>query len=263
MTMHYRGYRSHDAGERLSSRREPEAQGTKMVNHIPHAKPQVTARSWMYRNLKVGILEVQGYHPVSWPERLENGLGSLHVKMGELHPPVEAREIDDRSPTPGDFGGDKEATVKPRRRRCDLDGLLLHQGGHLVRQSQPPDGIGAVAGKGEWNRGERGHRTVRDPIPVAQDLDYPSIGSPRLPDLPMFCETPPNLARRGTWFLSAKTPGGLHSRRSRRVKPDSLRRSRGRARLPTATLRRRRAGWRTGRAEPATLRTGTGRSDIY
>ena len=224
--MHYRRYRSHDAGERLRGRREPEAQGPKLVHRIPHAKHQVMARSWMHRNLEVGILEVQGYHPVPWPETLENRLGSLHVKMGKLHSTIEAREIDDRPPTPGDLEGDKEATVKPRERRRDLDGLLLHQGGHRVRQSQPPDGIGAVAGKGERNRGERGLQTERDPIPVEQDLDYPSIGSPRLPDLPMFHETPPYLARRGTWLLSPKTLGGFQSgRRSRRVKPDPLRRA--------------------------------------
>ena len=113
MTMHNHRDRSHDAGERLRCRRETEAQGAKLVHRIPHAKPQVTARSWMYRNLEIGILEVQGYHPVPWAERLENGLGSLHVRMGELHPTVEAREIDDWSPTPADLGGNKEATVKP------------------------------------------------------------------------------------------------------------------------------------------------------
>ena len=41
---------------------------------------------------------------------------------------------------------------------------------------------------------ERGPRPKRDPIPVAQDLDYPGIGSPRLPNLPMLRETPPYLA---------------------------------------------------------------------
>ena len=115
--------------------------------------------------------------------------------------------------------GVTEAIVKPRGRRRDLYGLLLHQGGHRIRQSQPPDGIGAVAGKGDWNMRGRGPRTKRDPIPVVQDLDYPGIGSPRLPNLPMLRETHPYIARRGTWLLSPKTlVRGLQSgRRSRRV----------------------------------------------
>ena len=157
--------------------------------------------------------------------------------MGELHPTAEAREIDNRSPTPGDLGGDKEATVKPWGRRRNLDDLLLHQGGHRVRQSQPPDGIGAGSGKGERNRGERGPRTERDPIPVAQDLDYPSIGSSRLPDLPIFARHPPTLRDEGHGSYLRKPLEGFRAEEGagesnltlldeREGEPDSLRRRR-------------------------------------
>ena len=111
-------------------------------------------------------------------------------------------------------------------------------------QRKPPDGVGAVAGKGDRNMRERGSRSERDPIPVTKNLDHPGFGSPRLPNLPMRRQTPPYLARRGTWLLSPKTLArGLQSgRRIQRVKPDSLGRVRRRTRVPTTATRRKRAG---------------------
>ena len=63
------------------------------------------------------------------------------------------RSITGRQPSVT-LGVTKRTTVKPRGRRRDLYGLLLHQGGHCIRQSQPPDGIGA----GSWEGGSENER---------------------------------------------------------------------------------------------------------
>ena len=119
---------------------------------------------------------------------------------------------------------------------------------HLTK----PDGIRAVAEKGDRNMRERGSRTKRDPIPVTENLDHPGIGSPRLPNLPMRRETPHYLARRGTWLLSPKTLVGRFQsgRRSRRVKPDPLGEAKGRARLSATATRRRTSRAKTAMPRP-------------
>ena len=59
MTMHDRGDRGHDAGKDLRSRRKAKTEIAELVDRLPQAKPEVPARRWMNRNLKVGILEIQ------------------------------------------------------------------------------------------------------------------------------------------------------------------------------------------------------------
>ena len=95
--MHDRGDRGHDAGKDLRSRRKAKTESAELVDRLSHAKPEVTARRWMNRNLKVGILEIQGYQPIPFPKGLKNGLGGLHMKMGDIHKAVQAREVDHRT----------------------------------------------------------------------------------------------------------------------------------------------------------------------
>ena len=193
MTMHDRGDRGHDAGEHLRSRRQAKTESAELVNRPLYAKPQETARRWMNWNL-----EIQGHHPISNPKRLENGQCSLHMKMGDIHITVEAREVDHRAPPTSDLGSHKETAVKSWCRRSRLDSLLGHQVGHRIGESQPTGGRKAVTWKGPRSRREWRKRTKRDLIPEAKDLHHPSISPPRLPSLPMTRQTSPYHARRGT-----------------------------------------------------------------
>ena len=81
----------------------------------------------MHRNLKVGVLEIQGHHPISRAERQENGLCGLHMKVGDIHKAVEEREVDHRAPTTGDLASHKETTVIAGRRRSRFYSLLAQQ----------------------------------------------------------------------------------------------------------------------------------------
>ena len=144
MMMHDRGDRGHEAGEYLRSRRQAKAEGAKLENRPLHTEPQIPARSWMHRNLEVGVLEIQGHQPISQPERLENGLCCLHMKMGHLHKPVEAREVDHQALPTGDLGSHKETAIIAWCRRRWFDSLLAHQVGHRIGESQPTDGRRAV-----------------------------------------------------------------------------------------------------------------------
>ena len=105
MMMHDHGDRNHDTGKDLRSRREAKTESAELVNQLPHAKPEVPARRWMNRNLKVGILEIQGHQPpIPFPKGLKNGLVGLHMKVGDIHKTVEAREVGHRAPPTGDLG---------------------------------------------------------------------------------------------------------------------------------------------------------------
>ena len=139
MTMHYRRDQGHDACKHLRSRRQAE-----LVDRLSHAKPQVR------------ILEIVGHHPISGTERLENRLGSVHVETGDIHPAVEAREVNHRTPPTGDLGSHKETAVEAWGRRCKLDCLLLLHSLYCSGNSQPTDGSVAVARQREQNRKERG-----------------------------------------------------------------------------------------------------------
>ena len=196
--MHDCGDRGHDTGKDLRSHQQAKTESAELVNRLSHAKPEVPARRWMNRHLKVGILEIQGHKPIPFAKGLKNGLGSLHMKMGDIHKPIEAREVYHRAPPTGDLGSHKETAVKAWRRRSKLDSLLGQQVGYRSGQSQPTDGRRAVTRKGQRNRRERRKRTEKDLIPEAQNLHQPSIGPPRLPSLPMNRKTSPNPNGRGT-----------------------------------------------------------------
>ena len=77
------------------------------------------------------------------------------MKVGDIHKPVEAREVDHRAPPTGDLGSHKETAVKAGRRRSMLDSLLGQQVRNRSGQSQPTDGRRAVTRKGQRNRRER------------------------------------------------------------------------------------------------------------
>ena len=147
MTMHDCGDRGHDTGKDLRSRRKAKTESAELVNRLSHAKPEVSARRWMNRNLKVGILEIQGHQPIPFAKGLKNGLGGLHMKVGDIHKAIEAREVDHQAPPTGDLGRHKETAVKAWR-RSKLDSLLDQQVGNRSGQSQPTDGRRAVTRKG-------------------------------------------------------------------------------------------------------------------
>ena len=198
MTMHDRGNRGHDAGEHLRSRRQAKTERAELVNRPLYAKSQEPARRWMNRNLEVGVLKIQGHHPIPHTKRLENGLCSLHMKMGDIHKPVEAREVNHRAPPTSDLGSHKERAVNTWCRRSRLDSLLDHQVGHRIGKSQPTDGRRAVTRKGQRSQRERRKGVKRDLIPEAQDLHHSSICPPRVPSLPTTRQTSPYHAGRGT-----------------------------------------------------------------
>ena len=178
MPMYDHGDRGHDAGEDLRSRKKAKTESAELVDRLSHAKPEVLARRWMNRNLKVGILEIQGYQPIPLPKGLKNGLGGLHMKTGDIHKAIQAREVDHRAPPTCDLGSHKETAVKAWRRRSKLDSLLGQQAGNCSGQSQATDGRRAVARQGQRNMREKRKRAKRDLIPQVQNLHHPSIGPP-------------------------------------------------------------------------------------
>ena len=90
LAMHDRGNRGHDAGKDLRSRRKAKTESAELVNRLSHAKPEVPARRWMNRHMKVGILKIQRYQPIPFLKGLKNSLGGLHMKMGDIHKAVQA-----------------------------------------------------------------------------------------------------------------------------------------------------------------------------
>ena len=133
----------------------------------------------MDRNLEVDILEIQGYHPISGTDRSENRLGSLHVEMGDVHPAVEAQEVDHWVPPTSDLGSDKETAVEAWGRRRKLDCFLLLQRQELAHGWN----WGCSSAEGAEQVRE-GVVNERGPIPRAENLYHPGIGTPRLPNLP-------------------------------------------------------------------------------
>ena len=194
--MHNQRNRGHDVSEHLRGGRKAEAKSAKLPDLLSYTESQVTARLQMHRNLKVGVLQVQRHHPIPRTQRLEDRLLSLHVKIRDSNRPVETGEVDDRPPTPGDFGGDKEAAVEAWRKGSRFDCSLPAQILHRSAQSQSPDGRRGVAGKGNGYIGKRRSRQERNPVAEPQDLHNPVVGTPRLRHPPMLTQTPPDHGRR-------------------------------------------------------------------
>ena len=111
------------------------------------------------------------------------------MKMRDSNRPVETGDVDDRPPTPGDLGGDKEAAVEAWRKGSQFNRSLLAQIRHRSGQSQSPDGRRGVAGKGNGDIGKRRSRQERNPVAEPQDPHNPAVGTPRLPHPPMLTQT--------------------------------------------------------------------------
>ena len=71
-TMENEQDRSHDPGEDLWSCGEAKTKSQKLVDLPVYHKPQEATAVWMHRNLKGCIIQVDGDHPVTPPNRLKN-----------------------------------------------------------------------------------------------------------------------------------------------------------------------------------------------
>ena len=81
--MEKRRHRSHDPCEHFRGRGETEAKNLELIDSAVDDKPQELPAGWMNRNLKVGILEIDGDHPVEkllmdwrtdWLDSILNGV---------------------------------------------------------------------------------------------------------------------------------------------------------------------------------------------
>ena len=106
--------RSHDPGEDLWSCGEAKTKCSKLVDLPVYHKPQEATAVRMHRNLKVCILQVDGDHPVTSPNRLENRLTGLHLEMGLMDEPTETGQIYHRPPRARGLPHDKQTAVKTR-----------------------------------------------------------------------------------------------------------------------------------------------------
>ena len=75
-------------------------------------------------DLEVGVLKIQGDHPISLADRSHYSPDCLHLEFGGGDKPVEGREVDDRAEAPCDLRDNEQMAVKARRRRSLLDGTL-------------------------------------------------------------------------------------------------------------------------------------------
>ena len=79
-----------------------------------NTEPEILARSWMDRHLKVHVLKVYRNHPIPGVQGLEDRLRGLHTKARQSDKAVEAREIYNRPPIARDLQSDKQTAVKAR-----------------------------------------------------------------------------------------------------------------------------------------------------
>ena len=105
---------SHDAGEDFRGREQTETEGLELVSPPEGQEPKVPPAPWMIRNLEIGILQVDGDHPVVPLNCMENRLGGLHLERSLEHKPVQEGEGDHWTPRIQRLPHYKQATVKPR-----------------------------------------------------------------------------------------------------------------------------------------------------
>ena len=114
----------------------------------------------------------------------EHRMNRLHMEMGDVYITVAAREIDHWTPPGSDLGNNKQTAVKYGRHRGRLDSLLHPQIHHRSRKSNPPDGVGKIALKGERNLREQWKGAKGNVVAAAENLDKSSIRIPKTPRLP-------------------------------------------------------------------------------
>ena len=119
--MKHSGNRSHDLGEDLRSSGETKTQRLELVQATKCHKTKKLARIRMYWDLKVGVLLIDGDHPVVAPYRTEDRLVGLHLEPSLDDKTVQVRKVNDRPPRAGGLSDHEETAVVAQRRRGKFD----------------------------------------------------------------------------------------------------------------------------------------------
>ena len=94
------GNGSHNPREDLGRGRETETEDPELVRRSLYHEAKKTTRIMMNRNLQVGVLQVQGNHPVTRTDGTKDGLWSLHMEVRRGDVIVQGRQVDDGAPRP-------------------------------------------------------------------------------------------------------------------------------------------------------------------
>ena len=114
------GNRSHNPRENLGRGRQTEIKDPELVCLSLHHESKVATRIAMNRNLQVGVLQVQGDHPVTWTDGAKDRLWSFHVEVKRGDVIVQGRQFYDGTPRPRSLLDEEQTAVETRR----LGGLV-------------------------------------------------------------------------------------------------------------------------------------------
>ena len=142
--MHNYRDRRHNPGENLRRCGQPEAENLELPGSPSGCEPKKLATLWMHRNLKVGILQIDGHHPVVPPQRAEDRLSGFHPELRDYHRKVQGGEVNDWPPPSRFLRHHEHVAVIPWRRRRRLHRTLAAKSPNFLLQSSPPDGLGRV-----------------------------------------------------------------------------------------------------------------------
>lgn len=63
-----------------------------------HSETKEFLKILMYRNMKIGVFQVYGEHPIRWLNNLQDRLNGLHLEMLRPDKFVQTLEVDNRRP---------------------------------------------------------------------------------------------------------------------------------------------------------------------